>query len=380
MPRKAKEGIYTRKDSPFWWASFVDGRGERVRKSTGVRKDPVNQQEAEALLAKWKMEAHQQRMWGKKEPAPEETITFDEVVLAYMKGHQTRGREDRRVYSLKRLYPFFSGRKMAEITDMDVKEYIRQRSIDVKPATINREVGVFSAACNHCRLELGWKIGNPCEGRKLKEPEGVVRWLGQDEAERLIEAAEEREKAPWLADYVRVCLYTGMRKSEVTGLTWDRVNLERRILILETGTTKSGKRRSVPLHEVAAAALESRLRWRNRHCPSSPWVFCNGKGGQVRDMKKSFASALKSAGIENFRQHDQRHTLASWMVMSGTDLMRVRDMLGHASVEQTQRYAHLHPDMLIEAVNSLTPARNSHANFVTQKAAEAEKGKNELIH
>ncbi|WIX32559.1 site-specific integrase [Salinicola sp. JS01] len=288
-------------------------------------------------------------------------MTFDDVMLAYMKGHQTRGAFDRRISSLKRLYPFFSGRLMSEITDMDVKEYIRMRSIDVKPATINREVGAFSAGCNYCRTELGWKIPNPCEGRKLKEPEGVVRWLGEDEAERLIEAAEGRERAPWLADYIRVCLYTGMRKGEVTALTWNRVSLERRLLVLETGTTKSGKRRSVPLHDVAVAALRSRLEWRNRHCPESPWVFCNKRGARVQDMKKGFAAALRAAGIENFRQHDQRHTLASWMVMSGTDLMRVRDMLGHSSVEQTQRYAHLHPDVLIEAVNNLTPARNSHA-------------------
>lgn len=360
MPRRQKEGIYTRKDSPYWWASYTDGRGERTRRSTGVPVGEGGRQEAEALLAKWKVEAHQQRMWGKKEGESELAPTFDEVMLAYIKGHKTRSSDKRRLEVLKQLYPFFSGKRMDEIGDMDVKEYVRTRSRTVAPGTINREIGVMSAACNYCRHELGWKIDNPAQGKRLKEPEGRVRWLSQDEAERLIEAARAT-RAPWLADFIQVCLYTGMRKSEVTGLTWDRVDLSRRLVLLETGTTKSGKRRSVPLHSAAAEALENRLAWRNERCPGSPWVFCNSKGRRVKDMRQGFASALRRAGITDFRQHDQRHTLASWMVMSGVELMTVRDMLGHASVTHTQRYAHLHPNALREAVENLVPARNGHA-------------------
>lgn len=379
MPRRQKEGIYTREDSPYWWASYTDGRGKRVRQSTRVPVGEDGRQEAEALLAKWKMEAHQQRMWGKTEAESDLAPTFDEVMLAYIKGHKTRGSDKRRLEVLKQLYPFFSGRRMNEIDDMDVKEYVRVRSRDVSPGTINREIGVFSAACNHCRHELGWKIDNPAQGKRLREPEGRVRWLSQAEAERLIDAARQT-RAPWLADFIVVCLYTGMRKGEVTGLTWDRVDLSRRLVLLETGTTKSGRRRTVPLHSAAAQALEARLAWRNERCPSSPWVFCNSKGRRVKDMRAGFASALKAAGIKDFRQHDQRHTLASWMVMSGVELMTVRDMLGHASIHHTQRYAHLHPDALREAVENLVPARNGHAVEMRPHKPPSEEGKAQRIH
>ncbi|MAR70756.1 site-specific integrase [Halomonas sp.] len=379
MPRRQKEGIYERKDSPYWWASYTDGRGERVRKSTRVPVGEDGRQEAEALLAKWKLEAHQQRMWGKQEAESEPAPTFDEVMLAYIKGHKTRGSDKRRLEVLKQLYPFFSGKRMEEIGDLDVRDYVRVRSRSVSPGTINREVGVFSAACNYCRHELGWKIGNPAQGKRLKEPEGRVRWLSHDEAERLIEAARAT-RAPWLADFIQVCLYTGMRKSEVTGLTWDRVDLSRRLVLLESGTTKSGKRRTVPLHWAAAQAIQSRLDWRNERCPGSPWVFCNSKGNRVKDMRQGFASALRRAGIKDFRQHDQRHTLASWMVMSGTELMKVRDMLGHASVEQTQRYAHLHPDALREAVENLVPARNGHDVEMRPHMDSGSGGKQPRIH
>jgi len=52
-------------------------------------------------------------------------------------------------------------------------------------------------------------------------------------------------------------------------------------------------------------------------------------------MKKSFSTARREVGLSDFRQHDQRHTLASWMVISGTELIKVRDMLGHCTVEMT---------------------------------------------
>lgn len=379
MPRKQTEGIYKRKDSPYWWASYTNGRGKRIRRSTGVPVGRDGEQEAEALLGKWKVEAHQQRMWGVAEEDASDP-TFDEVMLTYIKGHKVRAKQDRRIYSLKQLYPFFSGKRMSEITDMDVKAYVRNRLMAVGPATINREVGTFSAACNFCRDEMGMKIDNPAKGKKLKEPEGRVRWLDENEANRLLDAARARPRAHWLVDFVQLCIYTGMRKSEATELTWDRVDIARRIVLLETGTTKSGKRRSIPLHQVAVQALESRLAWRNANCPESTWVFCNSKGQRIADMKKSFASALKAAGIKDFRQHDQRHTLASWMVMSGTELIRVRDMLGHASIEQTQRYAHLHPEVIREAVDNLVPARNGHAMPKTKNEPVSNYGKSQQIH
>ncbi|WP_353979430.1 site-specific integrase [Salinicola endophyticus] len=376
MPRKAKEGIYERNDSPCWWASFTDSEGRRVRRSTGVPVGAAGRQEAEAILAKWKLEVHQQRMWGKEADEVRQRHTFDEVMLAYLRGHKTRTPERRRLSTIKPLYPVFHGRYMDTITDHDVKQYMRMRALDVSPGTINKEVGVFSAACNFCRDELGWQIGNPAARKKMKEPEGRVRWLSHEEAGSLIDAARQRERAPWLADFIQLCLYTGMRRGEATSITWKRVDLSRRLILLEAENTKSARRRTVPLHPIAVEALHSRRRWCDQHCPDTEWVFCNKKGEMIKDMKKSFAAAKRDAGISDFRQHDQRHTLASWMVMSGTELMKVRDMLGHSSVKLTERYAHLHPDALREAVDNLVPARNSHASTgMTIQHIEGEAGR-----
>ena len=64
-----------RKNSPFWWASFTDANGKRVRCSLGT----TNRKEAEALEAKWKGEAFQQQAWGVK---PDHT--FEALMLDYL--------------------------------------------------------------------------------------------------------------------------------------------------------------------------------------------------------------------------------------------------------------------------------------------------------
>lgn len=147
-------------------------------------------------------------------------------------------------------------------------------------------------------------------------------------------------------DYIQLCLYTGMRWGEVTSLTWGCVGFVRKLITLKAGTTKNGRRRTVPLHDMAIQALDSRKRFCRRYCPTTPWVMANKKGERMRDTKKSFASACRAAGIANFRQHDQCHTFA----------------------RQTERYAHLHPEALREAIDNLKPAQNSHASTSAVRA------------
>lgn len=376
MPRQKKleNGLYQRSDSPYWWASYTEGSGKRVRRSTRIRLD-ADRQEAEALLVKWVHEAHQQRMWGKEPEEARQRFTFDEVMLAYLRGHTTRTPMNKRTSALKPLYSHLSGRAMDAITEMDIKHYIRGRLIHVKAATVNKEIGILSAACNYCRDELGWDIQNPASRKKLAEPAGRVRWITGKEAEKLILAARQNPRAPWLADFVQLCLYTGLRRGEATGLTWENVDFTRRLIMLESSMTKSGKRRAVPLHPMALEALENRWAWCQQLCPETSWVFCNRKGRRVQDMKKSFSTARREVGLSDFRQHDQRHTLASWMVMSGTELIKVRDILGHSTVKMTERYSHLHPAALREAVNGLEPAQNGHAGEVIALSAIRKKAK-----
>ena len=88
-------------------------------------------------------------------------------------------------------------------------------------------------------------------------------------------------------------------------------------------------------------------------------MFTGKDGDPYKSVKRSFATALKKAGILDFRFHDLRHTFASHLVMAGVDLTSVKELLGHKSLAMTTRYAHLSPSHKRKAVNTLDNVLNS---------------------
>lgn len=133
-------------------------------------------------------------------------------------------------------------------------------------------------------------------------------------------------------------------------LEWHRVDFQARRVQLDGIHTKSGRRRFVPLNAAAVKVMKDRLEFRLQHCPRSPWVFAWEDGRRAARLWEQFQTARRRAGIVDFRIHDLRHTFASWLVSAGVPLTEVRDLLGHASIRETERYAHLAPDRLSTAV------------------------------
>lgn len=337
---------YRRKDSPIWWVSITDASGNRVRRSTGTE----DRKEAEALEAKWKLEAHQMKQWGKKP-----THTFEQLMVAHYNAVSGDLRSPERILSaVRRLKPFFEGRVVEELRRSDIAHYIEMRkAAGIANSTINRELDVLSAAINHARYKWEWEITNPVERMSLKEPEGRLRWITRAEADVLIREAEKEPKSPHLADFIRLALNTGCRKNEMLKLEWDRVDLKENRLYLEGKHTKSGKRRFIPLNVEACQALLGRKRFRAQYCPDSPWVFAHKNGERVQYMQNGYEAACRRAGIKDFRVHDLRHTFASWLVSAGVPLLEVKELLGHSTIEMTERYAHLAPDNHVRAVSVL---------------------------
>jgi len=212
---------YRRKDSPIWWASFTDQSGKRVRRSTGT----TNRREAEALEAKWKAEAHQAKHWGVQSTEARPVYLFDAMMTRYLKETEySKQSAERDLFSVKRLIPFFRGWDLAKLRRPDVIRYIEERrGQGVTAGTINRELGLLSAAINRARREWEWEIPNHVEGTRLKEPEGRVRSLEPREAERLIEAAGKVPQALHLVEFIELALNTGCRRDELLRLTWERV-------------------------------------------------------------------------------------------------------------------------------------------------------------
>ena len=93
--------------------------------------------------------------------------------------------------------------------------------------------------------------------------------------------------------------------------------------------------------------------WRIVSGNSRGLVFCNQEGKKFTDVKKAWGAIKEAAKIKNFRWHDMRHHFASRLVMEGVDLNTVRELLGHADIKMTLRYAHLAPEHKARAVEKL---------------------------
>jgi integrase len=118
--------------------------------------------------------------------------------------------------------------------------------------------------------------------------------------------------------------------------------------------TKNGDRREIPINDTLKAALQGLIRRLD-----TPFVFHDTVTGKAyQNVKRSFYSACKRAGIRDFRFHDLRHCFASHLVMAGVDLTTVKELLGHKTLTMTLRYAHLAPSHKVKAVDLLDSAIN----------------------
>jgi integrase len=201
-------------------------------------------------------------------------------------------------------------------------------------ATINRPL----AALRHL-LQLAhdeWELLPAVPRIKLeKEPQGRVRWLEPHEETSLLEACG-KSKNKELRSVVAIALESGLRRAELLGLTWDRVDLSRGVLRLEL--TKSGKRREVPMRHVVYNTLTA--------LPGAR----EGRVFKTRSIRTAFENAAEAAGLDDFHFHDTRHHFASWFMMRGGSLQELKEILGHADITMTLRYAHLSPAHLRSAM------------------------------
>lgn len=143
---------------------------------------------------------------------------------------------------------------------------------------------------------------------------------------------------------------TGLRLSELTKLEWCNVNLDFAFLTVIDAHSKSGSERHVPLNAGTLAMLKA---WTKK--ADKRYVFANADGVPM-SIISGWPELRARAEIVGFRWHDFRHDFASRLVMAGVALNTVRDLLGHADMKMTLRYAHLSPDCKAAAVALLNVA------------------------
>jgi len=192
---------------------------------------------------------------------------------------------------------------------------------------------------------------NPFAHVKMcRVPESKPKYLTRTQAAHFISVINEE----WLRDLVFFAINTGLRRAEITHLTWSKVDFENRILIIQSDPnfkTKAGKSRIVPMNDQVFNLL-SRYRENKR----SELVF-NFEGEKIREdrLTKGFKRFLKIAELdESLTFHHLRHTFASLLVQDGVSIYEVQKLLGHSSITVTEIYAHLQSNTLHEAVGRIS--------------------------
>ncbi len=366
-------GVYLR--DKIWWMCYKLPTGEYVREST----DTTNKKTAEDIYAKQRVAIAENRYLDIRRPSP---VSFNELADLYLERHakpKKKSWKECDVVYLRRLKCFFGHKRLSEITQEMVEEYIAVRRASIvrkkgdgspqylSPAGLNRELACLKTMFNKA-VEWGKVTVSPCARvKKLKEDNKRTRFLSEDEMKRLAEFA-----SPELRQILMILIHTGMRKGELQNLKWMDLDFNQNLITI--AQSKNGKVRYIPMN----VAVKNVLLQRRLSKESQTWVFA-GMGRSPYTFRKAFETARKSAGLEDVRIHDLRHTFASYLCMSGADLITVKELLGHSSLSMTERYSHLTNRHRADAVARLERLPINHVTIMSQSGKEEESKEFEKI-
>ncbi len=269
--------------------------GKQVRRY----KAEWTQDDAEAELAKALLQIEPPKSKGTG-------FTLNQAVERYLaaKSRKRSVSEDRRILGHLKDY-FGNETPLAEITASRISEYEGHRLSTVRKigegetaiarplsgATVNRTLALLRHLLRLAHEE--WELLDAVPRIRMeREAEGRLRWLAPEDAARLLDACR-KSRNEHLADLVEFSLFTGMRRGEVLGLTWERVDRARGVVLLDA--TKSGKRREVPLNSHADAVLA------RRGSKSPGLVFGTRRWDHFRT---AWENAVERAKLADFHCHD----------------------------------------------------------------------------
>jgi len=352
-------------DSPAWryQIDYYDPTGKRIRKDFEKKKD------ADAELGKRvSLKAEKRYLDVKKEYK----TTLGQLIEKYRENFQQQaGYESGKKYWLKNIKEYFGeDTLLANIRYVDLETY--RNHLKQKPTksgtvradgTVNREMACLSHLFSK---GVEWEMveQSPFEKGKslqVKEDNERLRYLEEDELQRLLAECPKH-----LRRIVVCAVNTGMDRGEILKLKWEQVHKG----FIHLGVYKTRPARKIPINDDLQQMFREIMLEQG---PGAKYVFTYAasedklKGKRpvrerkgpapaperIRSIKTAFTASLRRAGIEDFRFKDLRHTFASHMVMRGATMKELQELMGHKTMNMTNRYAHLSPEHKKKAVNRL---------------------------
>jgi len=337
------------------WYTDVQHHGQRIRIPAGTNKE-LAQDAAKAIegdLVRGRFHLTQVKPGPPFERVAEQYAEWAEI---NKRGWRQTGR-----FNHQALLTYFRGKPITQITPWLIEKYKLWRREGLQPATVNRDLSLLSHIFTKA-IEWGHVTEHPIKGGKVKKLPGETmreRILTPEEEARLLAEASDT-----LRPIVTLALDTGMRRGEILGLTWDRVDLRQGEILLPH--SKNGRMRRLPLTDRAREALRAL----HPSPTASGHVFTLANGRPQRDIREGFKGAILRAGLPGLRPHDLRHTFATRLVLAGVDIVTVQRLLGHQTLAMTQRYAHpTSADMrrAIQSLNDLDRVRHNRGTVDTMR-------------
>jgi integrase len=227
---------------------------------------------------------------------------------------------------------------------------VKRLAQEISKTTLNIELRSLRAAFN---IAVRWEVipCNPFKGVRLCPiDEQTPPYFSIEDFKTLLDGIPQG----WFRDVVIVGAMTGMRRGEILNLKWTAVDLDRRLILIQSSDdfrTKRGKRRVIPMNNSVFATLQRRLT-----TGDSQYVFTDGgqriSGGALSIRFKRKVRQLKLD--ERLHFQSLRHSFASWLIQSGAaSIFEIQKLLGHTNIKTTEIYSHLLPENLIATVNRL---------------------------
>jgi integrase len=307
--------------------------------STGTK----DSEEAQIVFAEW-IQARRQRS-GPSDPA--KILTSD--ILNYYaanRGPEVEGKETLG-NSIANLATGFEGVALADMPD-HLAAYRAARM--VADGTMRRELGVLRTAINYA---LKHRLITHAVPFELPQESPVKdRWLTEDEAQRLLDAAAfDPDAALYMPLYILIALYTGRRAEAITSLTWERIDLKARTINFDIPGRKLTKKRrgQCRIVEELMPHLEAAKR---RGGDIGPVFHISGR--PIKSLRKGFEAACRRAGLTGVSRHTLKHTAITWACRSGkATLWELSGFFATTMKTMEDRYAHHHPAHQLNAVAAI---------------------------